>query len=127
MPMDKAGKYHMNPVHAKAADGAGKPPAKTGSAPEPSPDHSGGEPHSFLTKMHAEHGGKHMHIHSHEDGGHTTHHIHEDGEVQGPHEHPDTESMTQHVATTMGDDMGMGEPDGDEMQPAGHHMQTGGY
>lgn len=44
MPMDKSGKYHMNPHHAKMADARGPAPKKEGA--EGSPKEEASEPMS---------------------------------------------------------------------------------
>jgi hypothetical protein len=59
------------------------------------PEGEGGVP-EHLKAMHAEMGGKHMHVHQHE-GGLTSHHVGEDGKVEGPHDHENTEALKEHM------------------------------
>jgi len=121
MPLDGAGKYHMNPQRAAHADktrGGEKKGGDWGKNPpeakKPQDDAVDAGPDeaikSHLESMQNEHGGQHMHIQAHEGGGHTTHHIGHDGAVQGPNHHPDMQSLHSHIESTMGDgqqEMGM--------------------
>ena len=106
MPKDKSGNYHLNQQKADAADrrsgGTHTMPSGKQMDNADMPEHAEGSPHHFLAKMHAQHGGKHMHIHKH-DAGHTTHHVNEDGSLEGPDEHDSDEALQDHVATVMGD------------------------
>lgn len=68
---------------------------------EREPEHEG--VHEHLKALHAEMGGKHMHVHEHE-GGYTTHHVKEDGKVEGPHEHQDREDLKEHMDKVFGDE-----------------------
>lgn len=104
MPKDQAGKFHLNSQRAAASDkNVGfKPGAAATESKEPPAAHGGNSPHEMLSKLHAESGGKHMHIHSH-GLGHTTHHIGEDGQACGPDEHGSDEELSQHIGSVMGD------------------------
>lgn len=112
MPKDKAGNFHMSQQRAMAADKGMKPASKpapmhpAGGKPPEMEDHGPSSVHEHLSAMHAETGGKHMHIHSPGDGTHTTHHVTEDGQMQGPHEHAGDEELKAHVGSTMGDEGG---------------------
>lgn len=68
-----------------------------------------------LKAMHAEHGGKHMHVHQHE-GGYTTHHVKDDGNVEGPHDHENTEQLKSHMDRFFNEE---------EHEPASEHEHDG--
>jgi hypothetical protein len=134
MAFDGKGKYHMNPHHAKMADGFEAKRGKEGSpeeeASEPESEREsegdtedGDGPHEMLQELHAKHGGKHMHVHAH-DQGVTTHHIGDDGNVEGPHHHASTQEAADHMHMVMGDGMDQAEP---EQAPvhSGHPMMAG--
>ena len=104
MPNNKAGKYFMNPAHARAADSRPAmpkaPPAEPKMPAPPMPPEGGEEHigHKLMTEAAAHpDGGKHMHVH-HDGAKFTTHHVGEDGEVQGPHDHENLESLKDHMA-----------------------------
>lgn len=101
MPTDKAGKFHLSSQRAMASDKAGDSKGITSAPPASGEENSEGTHqdtgvHEHLAAMHAQSGGKHMHVHS--DGmTHTTHHVGEDGEVQGPHNHENIEALKDHL------------------------------
>jgi hypothetical protein len=76
---------------------------------KPGGEHGGVPEH--LKAMHAEMGGKHMHVHQHE-GGLTSHHVGEDGKVEGPHDHENTEALKEHMGKFF---------DEEEHEPSMHH------
>ena len=93
MPLDGKGKFHINSQMASSHDKmGGAPPAMDGE-----PNEAPASPvHEHLQALHAEMGGKHMHIHS--DGmDHTSHQIGEDGVVEGPHDHENIEALKEHM------------------------------
>jgi len=67
-----------------------------GQPPEPKEEDGGSPVHEHLAAMHAQMGGKHMHVH-HDGMTHTTHHVGEDGQVQGPHDHENIEAVKEHL------------------------------
>jgi len=105
MPFDKSKNFHLSSQRAAASDkNVGfKPGAAPTESKAPPAATGGNSPHEMLGKLHAESGGKHMHIHSHGMGGHTTHHVGEDGQACGPDEHGSDEELKQHVGSVMGD------------------------
>ena len=124
MPKDKSGRFHLNTQRAMRADALGsrgdKPreslPGSSRNATEVdgagskergtefehnSADGTDGGHHeavkAHLENMHAQHGGRHMHITEHEHGGMTSHHIGHDGQVEGPHDHENIEALKDHL------------------------------
>ncbi len=77
-------------------------------------EHEGGVP-EHLKAMHAEMGGKHMHVHQHE-GGITSHHVGEDGKVEGPHDHENMEALKEHMGKFF---------DEEEHEPSHHEGHDG--
>lgn len=102
MPKDKAGKFHMNAQRAMAADRMPAPKAPNVHEESPAtPDSqdsapSGGVP-DHLSAMHAESGGKHMHVSGDAMGGYTSHHIGDGGNVEGPNDHENIEALKEHM------------------------------
>ena len=100
MPKDASGKFHLNLQRAHAADRAAKekPAEALAGSEAPIPEHAESENSvpGHLRALHAEMGGKHMHVH-HDGESFTTHHVGEDGEVEGPHHHEDPEELKAHL------------------------------
>lgn len=127
MPFDKHGKHHMNPAHAKMSSDMPNLDKQAGPAPPVENDKgTGSTPAENLADLHAEMGGKHMHLHQGEDGSHKTHQVGEDGAVEGPHEHPDMEAAMEHARNFFAD--GHGTPELSAMMGkngGGHHADMG--
>lgn len=127
MPKDKSGKHHPNIQKAMAADKAEPkpkhaPPAHEMGGEPPSDGMDGGSPvHEHLKAMHAQMGGKHMHIHSDGSGMHTSHQVGDRGEVEGPHDHENLDALKQHMDQFLNEE---GNEYGGGMQP---HPMHGGY
>lgn len=68
-----------------------KPPMASGSGGEGNPIHE------HLAKIHAESGGKHMHVSGSGDGGYTSHQIGDSGQPEGPHDHENLEALKDHI------------------------------
>ena len=122
MPKDKSGKFHLNSQRAHAADRAsegGKAPMHSTEAPpmQGAEEHEPGSVHEHLAAMHAESGGKHMHVH-HDGMSFTTHHVGDDGEVQGPHDHQNLEELKAHMDQFF-------DEEGQEGHSGMHDMATG--
>ena len=100
MPMDGKGRFHLN---SQMASGRDKMEAPTGGEESMAP---GGVP-EHLKAMHAEMGGKHMHVH-HDGIMHTSHQIGEDGEVEGPHDHENIEELKSHLGKFFDEEEGEG-------------------
>lgn len=96
MPTDKTGRFHLNPQRAHAADKAAEKPPMHGTEAPPMEEAPADSTHEHLAALHAEKGGKHMHVH-HDGMSITSHHVGDDGEVQGPHEHENLEALKQHM------------------------------
>ena len=104
MPRDQKGNFHNSTQRAIGADkraGMGKPSKVDEMSPSMDKDPMASEPepggvHEHLAAMHAQMGGKHMHVHS--DGfNHTTHQVGEDGKVEGPHDHENIDALKEHM------------------------------
>lgn len=124
MPHDKAGKFHLNTQRAMASDKMANEPEKpksAGAALE-EPEHS--SVHEHLSALHAEHGGKHMHVH-HDGMSITSHHVGEDGEVQGPHNHENIEALKEHLGKFFDEEAN--EWKGEDYGHAGSAHKSGGY
>lgn len=115
MAFDKKGKYHMNPAHAKMADGA--PPKPKGQLAEPKPL-DGEQPEDGEPIMHTT-------LNDHGDG--TFHTEGHDGEEV---EHPSIHHALSHIAQKHGhDELAqhiMDQAGGDQMEePGGLPMHAG--
>jgi hypothetical protein len=103
MPRDAKGNFHLSTQRMMAHDP--KPKSGSGMMDDPMADsddnatqeHEPGSIHEHMAQMHAEHGGKHMHVIEKPEGGYQSHHVGEDGKVEGPHDHENLESLKGHL------------------------------
>jgi hypothetical protein len=123
MPLDKAGKFHINSQKASHGTFGKVDDTSPNLRDEGEGSAEGSSPvHEHLTALHAAMGGKHMHVHS--DGMfHTSHQVGEDGKVEGPHDHENIEALKEHMGKFFDEEEQEGAPEENGERDGGkdHH------